>query len=111
MMDKMYIIDNLNYHIVLGNIIFIGGLLNVLNTKNPIIWLASIELLFISSFLNFIIYSIFYLDIHGFLYSLLVLILAATESAIGLSLIALFFIKTKQTELDFSNDIKTKIIN
>jgi NADH-quinone oxidoreductase subunit K len=106
MVEKMYIIENLNYHLVLANIIFIGGLLNVLNAKNPIIWLASIELLFISSFLNFIVFSIFYLEVYGFIYSLLVLILAATESAIGLSLIALFFIKTKQTELDFSNDIK-----
>jgi NADH-quinone oxidoreductase subunit K len=106
MVEKMYIIENLNYHLVLANIIFIGGLLNVLNAKNPIIWLASIELLFISSFLNFIVFSIFYLEVYGFIYSLLVLILAATESSIGLSLIALFFIKTKQTELDFSNDIK-----
>lgn len=107
-MEKIYILDNLNYHLVLANIIFIGGLLNVLNAKNPIIWLASIELLFISSFINFIIFSIYYLEVYGFIFSLLTLILAATESAIGLSLIALFFIKTKQTELGFSTETKIK---
>jgi len=87
------------YIILIANIIFLGGITNILFTRNAIIWLLSIELLYISSFLTFIVYSLYYYNLEGFIYSLFILIIAAVESALGLALIALFFHKTKKFDL------------
>lgn len=101
MMGKTILIDNLNFYIILANTIFLSGLLNTLVARSPIVWLLSVELLFIGSFLNFIIFGTYYYNIEGFIYSLLILILAAVESALGLSLIVLFFKRNKKADIEF----------
>ena len=110
MTTKTLLIENLNFYLILANTIFLGGLLNLLIARSPIIWLVSIELLFISSFLNFIIFSIYYYNIEGFIYSLLILILAAVESALGLSLIILFFHHNKRINIEFYKE-NTKYVS
>jgi len=103
-MEKILLLENINFYVVLANIIFIGGILNILIARNTITWLVSVELLFLSSFLNFISFSVYYFNIEGFIYSLIILILAAVESALGLALIALYFSRKKQANIDFYND-------
>ena len=51
----------------------------------------SIELLLLSINLNFMYFSVFIDDIVGQIFSLLILTVAAAESAIGLAIIILFF--------------------
>jgi NADH-quinone oxidoreductase subunit K len=56
-----------------------------LSHKNIILILMSIELMLLSINLNFILFSIYLVDLTGFFFSFLVLTIAAAESAIGLS--------------------------
>jgi NADH-quinone oxidoreductase subunit K len=51
----------------------------------------SIELLLLSINLNFIYFSVFIDDIIGQVFSLLILTVAAAESAIGLAIMIVFF--------------------
>lgn len=63
----------------------------VLNRKNILIAIVSIELLLLAVNLNFIIFSIYLDDIIGQLFVLFVLTIAATESGIGLSILTSFY--------------------
>ena len=91
------IITNLNFILVLTTILFsIGALGLVLNRKNILIIIMSIELMLLSVNLNFIIFSIYLDDIIGQLFVIFILTVAATESAIGLSIVAVYY-KVKNT--------------
>ena len=62
----------------------------VLNRKNIIILLMSIELMLLSINLNFVTFSVFLDDLVGQVFALFVLTVAAAESAIGLALLVLY---------------------
>ena len=63
----------------------------ILNRQNIIIVLMSIELLLLSINLNFIYFSVYIDDILGQIFTLYVLTIAAAESAIGLSIMIVFY--------------------
>nr|YP_010041722.1 NADH dehydrogenase subunit 4L [Cyanophora sudae]QPB15076.1 NADH dehydrogenase subunit 4L [Cyanophora sudae] len=69
--------------------ISIGGLL--LNRKNIIILLISIELMLLAINLQFVIFSVYIDDIIGQICALLILTVAAAESAIGLALLVVYY--------------------
>ena len=95
-----------NFYIIVSNTIFIIGIMGILLAKNLIIWLLSIDLLLISSFLNFIIFSNYYLKVDGFIFSLIIIILAAVEAALGLCFIILFFNRKKTIQINKLKNIK-----
>jgi len=95
-----------NFYIIVSNTIFIIGIMGILLVKNLIIWLLSIDLLLISSFLNFIIFSNYYLKVDGFIFSLIIIILAAIEAALGLCFIMLFFSRKKTIQINNLKNIK-----
>lgn len=73
-------------------ILFLLGLSGIfLNRKNIIILLMSIELMLLSINFNFIIFSVFLDDILGQLFALLILTVAAAESAIGLAILVIYY--------------------
>lgn len=80
-----------NYFIVNFFLFCIGLFGIILNRQNIIIILMSIELLLLSINLNFIYFSILIDDIIGQIFSLLILTVAASESAIGLAIMIVFF--------------------
>ncbi len=69
----------------------IGVLGLIVNKRNILISILSIELMLLSSNLGFIFCSILFDDIFGQIISLYVLTVAAAESAIGLSILIVFF--------------------
>jgi len=72
--------------------LFAIGLFGILmNRENLILILFSIELMLISINLNFLFFSLYLDDLLGEIFSLLVLTIAASESAIGLAIIIIFF--------------------
>ena len=76
----------------LTSIVFCIGLLGiVLNRKNLLITLMSIELMLLAINLNFIAFSVFHDNVIGQLFAMFVLAIAAAESAVGLSLITIFY--------------------
>ena len=93
------IITNLNFILVLTTILFsIGALGLVLNRKNILIIIMSIELMLLAVNLNFIVFSIYLDDILGQLFVLFILTVAATESSIGLAILSVYY-KVKNTIL------------
>ena len=83
---------NINYILKLTCIVFFIGLVGiVLNRKNILIIIMSIELLLLAINLNFAAFSIYLDDIIGQIFILFILTIAATESAIGLAIITVFF--------------------
>lgn len=81
----------LNYFIFTFFLFCLGLFGIILNRQNIIIILMSIELLLLSINLNFIYFSIIIDDIVGQVFSLLILTVAAAESAIGLAIMIVFF--------------------
>jgi len=63
----------------------------IINRKNLISILLSIEIILVSVNLNLIFFSVYLDDVMGELFALLILTVAASESAIGLALIIVFF--------------------
>nr|AZL93013.1 NADH dehydrogenase subunit 4L [Peronospora effusa]AZL93045.1 NADH dehydrogenase subunit 4L [Peronospora effusa] len=79
-------------HFIFTFFLFCLGLFGIiLNRQNIIIILMSIELLLLSINLNFIYFAVLIDDIIGQVFSLLILTVAAAESAIGLAIMIVFF--------------------
>jgi NADH-quinone oxidoreductase subunit K len=72
----------------------------VLNKKNVIVIIMAIELLLLGSNLNFLIFSIFLDDLKGQIFSILILTIAAAESAIGLAILVIFYRKLQTIDFD-----------
>lgn len=73
-------------------ILFIIGLTGVIvNRKNILMILLSIEILLLAVNLNFASFSIYLDDITGHIFVIFILTIAAAESAIGLSLITCLY--------------------
>jgi NADH-ubiquinone oxidoreductase chain 4L len=73
-------------------IIFLIGLIGfILNRKNVILMLVSIEIMLLSITLIILINSIAFNDNLGQLFALFIIALAGAESAIGLSILVVFY--------------------
>jgi len=87
--------------LVITSIIFFIGLCGiVLNRKNILNIIMSIELLLLSVNLNFAIFSIYLDDIVGQIFVIFILTIAAAESAIGLAIITVFYRLKGSIELE-----------
>ncbi len=72
-------------------ILFLIGTIGILfNRRNILIILMCIELILLSVNLNFIIFSVYLEDFVGIIFSLFILTVAASESAIGLAILILY---------------------
>jgi NADH-quinone oxidoreductase subunit K len=63
----------------------------LLNFRNILIILVGIEALLLSCNLNFVFFSVYLDDMYGQIFSLFILTVAASESAIGLAIIITLF--------------------
>jgi len=73
-------------------ILFLLGILGILlNRKNIIIMIMSIEIILLAVNFNLVIFSVFLNDLWGQIYSLFILTVAAGESAIGLAILVAYY--------------------
>ena len=70
---------------------FLGVFGIIFQRRNILIILMCIELILLSVNLNFIVFSVYLDDFFGQLFSLFILTVAASESAIGLAILILYF--------------------
>ena len=78
--------------LIFSTLLFLIGVLGLfLTKKNAIMILICLELLILSVNINFIVGSIFLDDLLGIIYSLINLTSSASESALGLALLILFY--------------------
>jgi NADH-quinone oxidoreductase subunit K len=82
----------LEHYLVLAAILFTIGVFGIfLNRKNVIVILMSIELLLLAVSINMVAFSAFLNDLVGQVFALVVLTVAAAESAIGLAIVVVYF--------------------
>jgi len=89
-------------------ILFLIGVLGlVLNRKNILITIMSIELMLLAVNLNFVLFSIYLDDIVGQVFVLFILTIAATESAIGLAILVVYYRLKNTIRIDKIKNIKS----
>jgi NADH-quinone oxidoreductase subunit K len=82
----------LGHYLTVAAILFTLGVFGILvNRKNVIIMLMSVELILIAVNINLVAFSSFINDLAGQIFALLVLTVAAAEAAIGLAILVAFF--------------------
>jgi len=88
--------------------LFIIGVIGLFLTKrHAIMMLIALELLILSVNINFIIGSIYLDDLLGIIYSLINLTSAASESAIGLALLIIYYRIKGSISLDLISNLKS----
>nr|QYB23241.1 NADH dehydrogenase subunit 4L [Lithodesmioides sp. mgcode 4] len=99
---------NINYILTIIILLFLIGMLGlVLNRKNILITIMSIELMLLSVNLNFAIFSNYLDDIVGQIFVLFILTIAATESAIGLAILSIYYKLKNTVRMDQIKSIKS----
>jgi NADH-quinone oxidoreductase subunit K len=82
----------LGHYLTVAAIVFTIGVVGIfINRKNVIIILMSIELILLAVNINLVAFSSFLGDLVGQVYALLVLTVAAAESAIGIAILVAFY--------------------
>lgn len=98
--------DLVNY-LAVSMILFLLGIWGIfLNRKNIIVMLMSIELMLLAVNLNFLLFSVYLDDLIGQLFALLILTVAAAESALGLALLVVYYRIRGTIAVEFINLLK-----
>lgn len=98
---------SLSHYLVLAAILFsisIAGI--IINRKNIIILLMSIELMLLSVNFNFIAFSHFLDDLAGQVFVFFILTVAAAEAAIGLAILVVLFRNKRSINVADINEMK-----
>ena len=82
----------LTHYLTVAAILFTLGVLGIiLNRKNIIVILMSVELILLSVNINLVSFSSFLGDLTGQVFSLFILTVAAAEAAIGLAILVTYY--------------------
>jgi NADH-quinone oxidoreductase subunit K len=83
---------SLGHYLIVAAILFTLGIAGIIvNRKNIIVILMSIELILLAVNINLIAFSAFLGDLTGQIYALFVLTVAAAEAAIGLAILVTYY--------------------
>lgn len=94
-------------YIVVGFMLFILGVLGiVINRKNIIVMLMSVELMLLSINFILIVGSVLLENMLGEIFGLYILVVAAAESAIGLSILVAYYRIKGSISVKFINLLK-----
>lgn len=110
MLNYLYTLNvsyNFIHFLIFSTILFFLGVLGIFVTrKNIILTIVSIEMLFLSVNLNFVIFSVFLDDLYGQLFSIYIITIAGAEVAVGLALLVIFYRLRHVIAVDFINSLK-----
>ena len=97
----------LTHYLVVGAILFTLGVAGIiLNRKNIIVILMSVELILLSVNINFVAFSKDLGDLVGQVFALFVLTVAAAEAAIGLAILVAFYRNRGSIAVEDINELK-----
>lgn len=83
---------DLPHFLILSAVVFSIGAAGIfLNRNNIIVMLMSVELMLLATNINFIAFSSFLHDLSGQIFSLIILTIAAAETAIGLAIMVVYY--------------------
>ena len=91
----------INHYLVFTTMLFLIGICGIMiNKKNMINILFSIEIMLLSANLNFIAFSKMLNDVTGQIFNIFILTIAAAKAAVGLAIIVLFFRSKKSITIE-----------
>jgi NADH-quinone oxidoreductase subunit K len=94
----------LGHYLVVGAILFTLGVLGiVINRRNIIVILMSVELILLAVNINFVAFSVHLGDMVGQVFAMFVLTVAAAEAAIGLAILVIYFRNRGTISVDDAN--------
>lgn len=106
MMEQIMTIG-LPHYLALSSILFVIGLMGVvLNRRNVIILLMAIELMLLAAVINFVAFSHYSGDLSGQIVAMVVLTVAAAESAIGLAILVVTYRQRASIDVDDLAEMK-----
>jgi NADH-quinone oxidoreductase subunit K len=98
---------SLTHYLVLAGLLFCVGVAGiVMNRRNLIVLLMSIELILLAVNTNFIAFSRFLGDPHGQVFVFFILTVAAAEAAIGLAILVTLFRHRQSIDVSDINTMK-----
>lgn len=98
----------MEFYIVLSTLLFFIGVYGFIVRKNLIGILMSIELILNAVNINFVVFNRFLYPGHleGYIYSLFVIVVAAAETAVAISIIINVYRKTGSETVDSIKELK-----
>ena len=96
----------LQAYLLLAAVLFCTGVWGLINSRNAVRVLMSIELMLLSVNINFVAFSAFLGDYVGQIFTLFVLTVAAAEAAIGLAILVCFFRNKGSIDVEDVNVMK-----
>ena len=93
-------------YILTGIILFTLGLMIVVMKKNAIVVLMGIELMLNAANINMVVFSNQDPGNHGTIFALFIMMIAAAEVAVGLSIIIQVYRQFRTSQLDNVNELK-----
>jgi len=96
----------LTHYLILSAILFSIGLVGVMRRKNLLMLFFSTEILLNAVNVGFVAVSHYYGDLSGQMFAFFIIAVAASEIAVGLGLLILWYKKTGSTDLDTLNMMK-----
>lgn len=97
----------LGHYLTVAAILFSLGVFGIfLNRRNVIVILMSLELMLLAVNLNLIAFSVHLHDLVGQVFSMVILTVAAAESAIGLAILVVYFRNRRSIRVEDINMMK-----
>jgi len=96
----------LNHYLILSTILFAIGLYGVMNRKNLLLLFFATEILLNSVNIAFAAISHYYGDLTGQMFAFFVIAIAASEVAVGLGLLIVWFKRHGTIDLDTMSSMR-----
>lgn len=97
---------SLGHYLVLSGLMFSIGLAGILRRKNILMLFFSTEIMLNAINVGFVAIGSFMGDINGQMFAIFIIAIAASEVAIGLGLVIMWFKKYKTLDIDNLNIMK-----
>lgn len=102
----MYNLPPIEHYIWLSSLLFCIGVAGVLTRKNGIVLLMCIELMLNSVNLLLVAFSTYFNDAAGQLFVFFIMVVAAAEVAVGLSILVMLYRNTKSVDISLFDKLK-----
>jgi NADH-quinone oxidoreductase subunit K len=96
----------LTHYLVLSAILFVIGLVGVIRRKNLLLLFFATEIMLNAANIGFAAISKFYGDLTGQMFAFFIIAVAASEVAVGLGLLVLWYKKNGTIDLDSMQEMK-----
>ncbi len=110
-MNLAGISNNIHLYLVLSSIFFVAGILTTLTRKNSIGIFMGVELMLNAAALNFVAFNAFNKTkvdtwLHGQIFSMFIIILAAIEAAVALAIVLRVFASRQNIDPDNLTELR-----